>query len=195
MNVYSIPPLIISVFTIAVGLLVLIRGKRLIYALTTFSVFIWLLGYAIMYSTQDYEKALFFAKILYIAVVFIPAFSYHFTITFLNLKTQKRIIQFNYLVSFIFALVPVSIAIINWVRKTETITKQMLAGILVSVLGVFTLILGSGQSLDFSGSNMKGIIYVFMAQLAFALFTTLSGDLSKKYSRPISPTATILRDF
>lgn len=85
-------------------------------------------------------------------------------------------------VSFIFALVPVSIAIINWVRKTETITKQMLAGILVSVLGVFTLILGSGQSLDFSGSNMKGIIYVFMAQLAFALFTTLSGDLSKKYS-------------
>lgn len=85
-------------------------------------------------------------------------------------------------VSFIFALVPVSIALINWIRKTETITKQIFMGILISVLGVFILILGSGQSLDFSGSNMKGIIYVFLAQLAFALFTTLSRDLSDKYS-------------
>lgn len=104
MSIYSIPPLIVSIFTISVGILVLIRGKKLIYALTTFSVFIWLLGYAIVYSTQDYEKALFFVKILYIGIIFIPTFSYHFTIIFLNLKNHKKIIRFNYFLSVIFSL-------------------------------------------------------------------------------------------
>ena len=104
MNIYSIPPLFVSIFTITVGLLVLIRGRKLIYALTTFSVFVWLLGYAVVYSTQNYERALFLVRILYIGVIFIPAFSYHFAITFLNLKGHQRILQFNYFVSFIFAL-------------------------------------------------------------------------------------------
>lgn len=104
MSLYSIPPLIVSIFTITVGLLVLIRGKKLIYALTTFAVFLWLIGYAIVYSITDYNRALLFARILYIGVVFIPAFSYHFTTTFLNLKARKTVVRFNYFLSCIFAL-------------------------------------------------------------------------------------------
>lgn len=84
-------------------------------------------------------------------------------------------------VSFIFALVPVSIAIISWLRGA-TISSKTWLGIAVSVFGVFILILGSGQSLDFSGDNMKGVIYIFIAVISFALFTVYSSDLAKKYS-------------
>ncbi|MCT4662658.1 MAG: DMT family transporter [Tissierellales bacterium] len=84
-------------------------------------------------------------------------------------------------VSFIFALVPISIALINWMRGAK-ISTQMWFGIAISVIGVFTLILGSGQSLDLSGTNMKGIVYIFISVISFSLFTIYSSDLSKKYS-------------
>ncbi len=102
MSIYSIPPLIISVLTLLVGLFVLFRGKRSVFTLVAASVFIWLFGYALMYSTKDYELALIFAKGLYMGVVFIPAFSYHFVIVFLNLKNKKLFISFYYFFTLIF---------------------------------------------------------------------------------------------
>lgn len=102
MSIYSIPPLAASLITLTVGLIVLIRGKKLTYTLVTFSVFVWLFGYALMYSTKNYDFALSLAKLSYIGVVFIPVFSYHFTVSFLNLTKQRMLLILNYLVGLLF---------------------------------------------------------------------------------------------
>lgn len=103
MSIYSIPPLIVSVFTLFLSLLALIYGKKLIYSLLAFCTFIWLAGYTAVYSIRDYELALFLVRILYIGVVFIPAFFYHFAVSFVNPPQYLKAVRFNYFISLIFA--------------------------------------------------------------------------------------------
>ena len=100
MNLYSIPPLLTALLTLVSGLIISIKGKKLSFCLVTTSVFVWLFGYALMYSVDSYETALLLAKILYMGVVFIPIFSYNFVVSFLKLKGRKKLVIFNGMIGF-----------------------------------------------------------------------------------------------
>jgi hypothetical protein len=52
-----------------------------------------------MYSTADITHAMLYTKIVYLGVIFIPIFFYHFTNLFLNIREKRLII---YLIGFIF---------------------------------------------------------------------------------------------
>ena len=72
MSIYSIPPLITAILTLIVGTIVLVKGRKLAYALITAAVFVWLSGYSLMYSTGSYSFALLLTRFVYVGVLLIP---------------------------------------------------------------------------------------------------------------------------
>ncbi len=105
-NPYSIPPFIGAILLFSIGLFVYLQDRKskihfTLFLLTT-STFIWLLGYAIMYSLTNEENAYVVAKILYTSVIFIPIFFYHFTISYFNITTDSFLIRLAYILGIVF---------------------------------------------------------------------------------------------
>ncbi|MFH1879046.1 MAG: ATP-binding protein [Candidatus Omnitrophota bacterium] len=107
LNYFSIPPFIGAVLLFSIGVFVLMSDihssvRRLLFFLTT-STFVWLAGYALMYSLPRQGKALICGKILYIAVIFIPVFFHHFTLAYFKKARDNRyVILLTYAIGVIF---------------------------------------------------------------------------------------------
>ncbi len=84
--------------------------------------------------------------------------------------------------SLIMALLPVSVAIINKVCKIEEITRQALAGIIVSLSGVVLIIAGSGKEVSFEPEHLSGALLLLAGQASYGYYTVFSKDLLAKYS-------------
>jgi signal transduction histidine kinase len=109
-SLYSIYPLLSSLFVLFLGLLSYFKHRQspVNRAFARFSIFgfIWLFCYGVSYSTNTEQQALFWLRIGYTGVIFIPVGFYHFAFAFLNLKSQKKqkiILISSYFVSFLFA--------------------------------------------------------------------------------------------
>ena len=106
MNLYAVLPFISGIIFFIFGLFIFSKNTKsklnLFYFLTCFSAAVWVIGYSFMYASNDEAKALFYARIGYIGVVFIPTFLYNFIKTFLQLKRNKLIILAIYLTSIFF---------------------------------------------------------------------------------------------
>ncbi len=112
MPLYSLFPLLTGLSILAIGLFVFrCRSgavlNRVFFGLC-FSVFIWALGYSILYATRNNHLAVFAARFGYLGVVFIPSTTFHFSAEFSNLPARKKLIFFGYLVSAIFFVVVLS---------------------------------------------------------------------------------------
>ncbi|MFH1674768.1 MAG: PAS domain S-box protein, partial [Pseudomonadota bacterium] len=110
MTIYSIPPLISSILILFLGAFVFLKNRKSIINRTFFleclSVFLWLFGYGMMYSTRNEAFALWCAKFVYTGVVFIPTFFYHFAVSFLHKeKERKQSIALAYVFGCVFLVV------------------------------------------------------------------------------------------
>lgn len=82
----------VSIAILSIGVFILFNNKmspvnRSIFFLDL-STFLWLYSYSFMYVTRDYHTALFYMRIGYTGIIFVPVFFYHFTIEFLETKTK-----------------------------------------------------------------------------------------------------------
>jgi signal transduction histidine kinase len=106
MKIYSIFPLISGISVLILGLFVFLKNKKSrlhqIFFLFTIAVTVWLLGTSIMFTRSEDEQILFWDRIVYIGVVFIPVLGYHFGLLFAKIRTQKILLYSGYLFSFIF---------------------------------------------------------------------------------------------
>lgn len=107
MSLYSVPPLIASLFVVFVAIFVFLKSSKslinITFSLLCLFVFMWLFGYAMMYSTTSEAFALWSARFVYIGVVFVPTFFYHFSVSFVGKEEErKKIIAFVYLNSILF---------------------------------------------------------------------------------------------
>lgn len=84
--------------------------------------------------------------------------------------------------SLIIGMLPISVALINKIFKIEDINYKMVIGIILSFVGVVLIILGSGKTLRISSSDIKGGLFLILAQLALGYYTIFSKPLLKKYS-------------
>ena len=64
----------------------------------------------------------------------------------------------------------------------ENIPRPMLAGMVLSVIGVFFIILGSGKSFGFSGREFEGGCILLVAAFLWGLNTNLQKPLLRTYS-------------
>lgn len=104
---YCWPPLIVGILLAFLGLTVMIRDRAsiasLVFGLLTFTGTIWLLGDAAIFSSPDYETAVFWARVGNSGVVFIPNFLYLFAVVVLQrFYRYERYIWTTFLISFLF---------------------------------------------------------------------------------------------
>ncbi|MBI3252923.1 MAG: hypothetical protein HYZ52_06405 [Candidatus Omnitrophica bacterium] len=95
---------------ISVGIFVLFKNSasavNRTFFFLTLSVFVWLFGYFMLYSTNDEATAKIIYKFLYTGVIFIPITFFHFTNRLLSTKNSSGKIFIQYLIGifFVFSL-------------------------------------------------------------------------------------------
>jgi signal transduction histidine kinase len=108
---YSVSSLISATVVFACGLWIMLRNPKAVtnrtFGLICLAVCVWLFGIFMMYSAERGAEIVFWGKFAYAGVVFIPAFFYHFCVSFLERDAGRIRVTSVYLVSTIFlALLP-----------------------------------------------------------------------------------------
>lgn len=111
MNFYSIPNLIAGVFCFLLGLLVFLKNRKSLpnisFLIMATSTSIWQIGtFGVLLSSTP-QTALLLCRITYWGAVFIPIATYHFAVSFLKKRNQKKFVVIFYLLG-IFILLPIS---------------------------------------------------------------------------------------
>jgi len=93
---------------VAIGLMMFLKNpkvklNRLFFGCAS-SLALWTFGYFLMYMTRDPASGLFYARLGYLGVVFIPTFFLHFVLEFLNFKRERLLIG-AYIFSGIFLII------------------------------------------------------------------------------------------
>ena len=106
---YSIPMFITGLAIAGLGIFVYARSStvltnKLFFFLSS-SIFIWLIGFGIVYSCNNIKDALFWGRFTYIGIIFIPSTTLHFTLTLIGInKEKKALILSSYIFSIFFIL-------------------------------------------------------------------------------------------
>lgn len=108
MNYFFYPPLISSIFVIFLGIFVFVKNPKekinFTFFLHTIAIAIWLFGtFMMFFKSYSQEVAIFWDRFVYIGVVFIPAFMYHFSLA-LTKKKNNFLLYLSYALSFFFLL-------------------------------------------------------------------------------------------
>jgi len=108
MNIYSIPTLIGSALVLGIGLLVWLKNKKseinIVFGLYNFSIFFWLISYTIAYSVKSPQIANFWCRVACISTTFIAPTFYHFALSYLKIKKERKLVFLSYLLMCFFAL-------------------------------------------------------------------------------------------
>jgi len=86
-------------------------------------------------------------------------------------------------VGLILAFLPICVAIISRIFKIEKISREMVTGIVLSIIGVVFVILGGGNSINIFDQHILGSLLTFIAVFSYGYYTVFSKRLAQKYSR------------
>ncbi len=92
----AIPVALTAVLILALGVRVLVRratSAAAAFFAMTIAVAIWMAAFAPMYSTRDASVALFWARVSYLGVPFIPPAIYWFTVEILRIEQRRRLLH------------------------------------------------------------------------------------------------------
>ena len=98
-----------AIFIASLGIFVFLATKRsksaIIFCLFCISIAIWLFSAFKMLSSKGDVLIIFWDKMVYVGVVFIPILMYHFGLIFTKLEQkQKKILWLGYILSFVFLI-------------------------------------------------------------------------------------------
>ena len=100
-SIFILPPFLAGLYTLILGLFVLLKNKSSVlnrsFFLLCLSVLVWQFGNVFVRSSGTSDLAIFWARIVYFGVAFIPAAFYHFSVEFNKLRKQKIWVLFMYL--------------------------------------------------------------------------------------------------
>ena len=119
MNVFAISGLLIGLTGVFEALIIFLRGRKLVHYLWgafCISFIVWGMGGYKIATTVDADEAIFWWKVAYIGVIFIPIFLAHFTYEFLNIKEKWHLVIFYFLGAFFLILNLFTNLFINKVR-------------------------------------------------------------------------------
>jgi hypothetical protein len=99
-TLYAIPLLLASVLVFVCGAWVVRSNPAAVtnrtFGLLALGACIWLVSMSMLYSTTDEKDATFWEKCVYVAIVYLPAVVYHFSVR-LHQHTDNKLILVNYL--------------------------------------------------------------------------------------------------
>ncbi len=197
-TLYSIPVLLAGTLVFACGLWVILKDPRSIvhrtFGLICAGVCCWLLGMFMLYSSDREDAALFWGKVVYAGVVYIPAFFFHFTVRFLHLRDQYPRVWLPYCLSTVFLLLlPTAYLVDGQYRyfwglypKVGAIHPLFLTYFAaVSGRALWLLYVAARRAKRDSSVEATHLRYVF---LAFALGYLASADFIPSYGVELYPT-------
>ncbi|MEK7625464.1 MAG: ATP-binding protein [Patescibacteria group bacterium] len=105
-STYSFLPLVGSLLVFILGLFVWLTKTKdwlhIIFFLYNFTISIWLFGTFMLFNSTNDIDALYWDRFIYIGVVFIPIFLYHFGLIYCEIKNQDKLLIPGYILAFIF---------------------------------------------------------------------------------------------
>lgn len=106
-NAYT--ALISGIFMLCMGFFIFLKNPtkklNIIYLFFTASMATWLIVSFFLYSSKSQAEAIFWDRIIYAGVVFIPSLLIHLGLTFINKeKEEKKLIYLGYFFSFVFLI-------------------------------------------------------------------------------------------
>jgi len=106
LNPYSIPPLLVGIVALLLGLFIYYSNARTqinrCFFYYCLSVFIWLGGQAFVLSSLRYEHILFWSHVFFSAIIFAPATIYHLSAVITQkYSNQKFLIKIVYGIAFL----------------------------------------------------------------------------------------------
>jgi len=112
LDYYAIPVFIVSMVSLGLAVYRVIREEFSFLGISFFllglTIFIWLFSFSWMYCAKDEYVALWWAKVAYIGLPFLPAAVYNFSMVFLQIYRQHReVLLFCWVLSGMFSLLAV----------------------------------------------------------------------------------------
>lgn len=105
-STYSLLPLVSSVVVVVLGFFVWLKRPRdmlaILFFLYCFTIALWLFGTFHLFDAVADEDAIFWDRIIYIGVNFVPIFLYHFGLIYCGITRQRVMLVMGYLSAFIF---------------------------------------------------------------------------------------------
>ncbi len=105
-STYSLLPLLGAVFVIVLGFFVWFKKPReflhILFLLFAFTISLWLYGTFRLFNATNAIDQIFWDRFIYIGVVFIPVFLFHFGIIYSDIKKQNWLLVVGYLIAFTF---------------------------------------------------------------------------------------------
>ncbi|MBI5230108.1 MAG: hypothetical protein HY981_02295 [Candidatus Magasanikbacteria bacterium] len=105
-STYSLLPLASSIVVVVLGFFVWLKRPRdmlaILFFLYCFTIALWLFGTFHLFNAAADEDAIFWDRIIYIGVNFIPIFLYHFGLIYCGITRQRAMLVAGYLCAFIF---------------------------------------------------------------------------------------------
>ncbi len=102
----SLLPLVGAIFVYTLGFFVWIKKIRdplsILFFCYCFVISMWLFGTFKLFNAQTDELAIFWDRFIYVGVAFIPIFLYHFGLIYCQVRSQKYVLWFGYLLALIF---------------------------------------------------------------------------------------------
>jgi len=110
-DILTIPallPLISAVFVLCLGIFVFSKNRKLkvnqIFFLFTICLTIWLFATFMMFTSEEDARIIFWDRIVYIGVIFIPITIYHFSLEFAKIEAKRKLLYLGYFLSIIFLI-------------------------------------------------------------------------------------------
>ena len=105
---YQYLSLISGISSLLLGLFVFGKNRKLrlnqVFFFFTLSCAIWLLGSFMMLKSKTDQEAIFWDRVVYFGVVFIPILAYHVSLLFSKIKNQKNLLSVGYFLSVFFLI-------------------------------------------------------------------------------------------
>ena len=194
---YALPPLVAASLVFGCGLWIALKTPRndvnLTFGLLCAGVCTWLFSMFMMYSSSQENEAVFWGKMAYVGVVFIPALFYHFCMRFLKRSQDETKVVAHYVISTAFlSLIPTGYLTNG--RYVHDWGIYLKAGVLYpAFLGYFVVVSGRSLLALYHGFKAKTadapveatrIKYVLAA---FAIGYLASIDFAQAYGAEFYP--------
>ena len=188
---HSIPPLLAGTLFLICGLWVLGNSIRtaanVAFASLCGAACLWLFGCFMLFSAKDGQEALFWERVIYAGVVYIPVVAYHFTLSLLGASRKDRLLIWGYVLSTGFWLLSFTNLLVDgyytyyWGRYPKAgmlhpiFVLYLMAG---AVMSLYRLYHGYRANLGSAGAVSAQLKYTFIALL---LGFTASVDFLQTY--------------
>lgn len=184
------------------------KTSKTTYLLIASVPIIWGLTPTVMKTAFDYISP-FFMSFLRLTVAFLTSFVFLYVRGKLNIrdipslfrKNLMIIVFFNLfqifyalglrilpvgIIGIVFGLLPVTVLLVNSVMGLEKASSRLIASVTMSLIGVI-IITTAGNATEFDVIPVQGIVYVFVAQLFYGLFT-INSKKNVQANNPIAIT-------